>query len=153
MIATLVAALSLASSAIDVPYLPQTDALCGGAAVAMVFRYWGDSHADVQQFATLVDERRTGIATDALVDAVTQRGWRAVRLSGSIDGLREQLKGGRPVIVLIEDRSSRYHFVVVTGADDHHVIVHDPAWGPSRRIPIGRMLRAWAPTGFWSLII
>ena len=32
MIATLAAALSIAASlAIDVPYLPQTDALCGGA--------------------------------------------------------------------------------------------------------------------------
>jgi hypothetical protein len=39
MIAALAAALSLAASlAIDVPYLPQTDALCGGAAAAMVFR-------------------------------------------------------------------------------------------------------------------
>jgi hypothetical protein len=38
MIITL-AALSIAASlAIDVPYLPQTDALCGGAATAMVFR-------------------------------------------------------------------------------------------------------------------
>ena len=47
MIITLAAALSLAASlAIEVPYLPQTDALCGGAAAAMVFRYWGDAHAD-----------------------------------------------------------------------------------------------------------
>ena len=49
MLITLTAALSLAASlAIDVPYLPQTDALCGGAAAAMVFRYWGDAHADAQ---------------------------------------------------------------------------------------------------------
>ena len=47
VIATLAAALSLAATvAMDVPYLPQTDALCGGAAAAMVFRYWGDVHAD-----------------------------------------------------------------------------------------------------------
>ena len=58
MLTTLAAALSLAASlAIDVPYLPQTDALCGGAAAAMVFRYWGDAHADAQEFAALVDRR------------------------------------------------------------------------------------------------
>src|SRR5216684_520373 len=58
MISTLAAALSLAASlAIDVPYLPQTDALCGGAAAAMVFRYWGDAHADAQAFAPLIDRR------------------------------------------------------------------------------------------------
>ena len=68
MLTTLVVALSLAAStgsapAIDVPFLPQTDALCGGAAAAMVFRYWGDAHADVQEFAPLVDRRAGGIAT------------------------------------------------------------------------------------------
>ena len=31
-----------------VPFLPQTEALCGGAAAAMIFRFWGDRHADVQ---------------------------------------------------------------------------------------------------------
>ena len=77
----LVVALSLAApaAAIDVPFLPQTDALCGGAATAMVFRYWGDAHADVQEFAPLVDRRAGGIVNDALVDAVRRRGWRAGR--------------------------------------------------------------------------
>jgi hypothetical protein len=46
---------------LEVPYLPQTEALCGGAAAAMLFRYWGDRHADVQQFAPLVDRRAGGI--------------------------------------------------------------------------------------------
>ena len=64
MIVTLAAALSLAAAvAMDVPYLPQTDALCGGAAAAMVFRYWGDAHADAQEFAALVDRRAGGIAS------------------------------------------------------------------------------------------
>ena len=76
MIATLTAALSLAASlAIDVPYLPQTDALCGGAAAAMVFRYWGDAHADAQSFAPLVDRDAGGIANGVLTAAIQARGW------------------------------------------------------------------------------
>ena len=55
---------------LDVPYLSQTEAMCGGAAVAMLFRYWGDTHADIQQFAALADKRAGGIAEQALVDAV-----------------------------------------------------------------------------------
>ena len=47
----------LVALTLNVPFLPQTPALCGGAAVAMVFRYYGDRHADVQQFAPLVDRR------------------------------------------------------------------------------------------------
>jgi len=87
VIATLAAALSLAASmATDVPYLAQTDALCGGAAAAMVFRYWGEVHADPREFAPIVDRRAGGIANGALVDAVRRRGWQAVELAGGSAG-------------------------------------------------------------------
>jgi hypothetical protein len=153
---SLIAALSLALSAavtIDVPYLPQSEALCGGAAVAMVFRYWGDAHADVQQFAPLVDVRAGGIANGTLVDAVTARGWQATPFAGSLELLREQLDARRPTIILLEDRPRRYHYVVVTGIDDGYVIVHDPAVGPSRRIAAADLTRKWKPTAFWALLI
>src|SRR5919202_2278397 len=138
---TLVAALSLAALstastglALEVLYLPQTDALCGGAAVSMVLRYWGDTHADVQQFAELVDAKGRGIADDVLVDAVKQRGWNVVAFAGSIDALGERLRARHPVIVLLADRGDRYHYVVVTGATTDAIVVHDPSWGPSRRV-------------------
>ena len=60
MTALVALALSASLSA-DVPFLPQTPDLCGGAAAAMVFRYWGDAHADVEQFAPLVDRGAGGI--------------------------------------------------------------------------------------------
>ncbi len=153
MIATLVVALSLASSAIDVPYLPQTNALCGGAAAAMVFRYWGDTHADVQEFASLVDRRAGGIANDVLADAVAKRGWRVERMEGSLGALTARVRDGQPVIVLVPDRGNRYHYVVVTGVNEDGVIVHDPAWGPSRAIRAPDFERAWRTANFWSLVI
>ena len=105
MITTLAAALSIAASlAIDVPYLPQTDALCGGAAAAMVFRYWGDAHADAQAFAPLVDRRAGGIANDVLTRAIAARGWRTSRVDGSLDALGARVRDGQPVIVLLPDR-------------------------------------------------
>ena len=119
----------------------------------MLFRYWGDTHADIQQFAALADKRAGGIAEQALVDAVARRGWQTLRFVGSIDLLGEQLHRGRPVVILIQDRPGRYHFVVVTGVTDTGVIVHDPAWGPSRHVAATRLLRDWKPTGFWSLLI
>src|ERR1700754_1733368 len=99
MIATLAVVLSLAASAsaVEVPFLPQTEALCGGAAAAMVFRYWGDRHADVQQFAPLVDRKRGGIVDTVLVDALRTRGWNAERIEGSVATIREQLLAGRPL--------------------------------------------------------
>src|SRR3954463_6061273 len=112
MLYTLVAsALSLAS--ISVPYVPQTDALCGGAAAAMVFRYWGDTHADVQEFAALVDRQAGGIANDVLANAVRRRGWRVGEVEGSLDALTAHVRERQPVIVLVPDRGTRYHYVVV----------------------------------------
>jgi hypothetical protein len=141
------------SIALDVPYLPQTEMMCGGAAAAMVFRYWGDAHAGVRQFDALVDRRAGGIATDALVRAVEQRQWRTLRPAASIEALRNELRARRPVIVLVQDRPNRYHYVVVIGADAGGVMVHDPAWGPSRRIAAADLLHRWQAAGFWSLVI
>src|SRR5205814_10116827 len=52
-------------SELTVPFLAQTDALCGGAAIAMVFRYWGDAHADPLQLdrkSTRLNSSHLGIS-------------------------------------------------------------------------------------------
>jgi hypothetical protein len=161
VILTLLTALSISSTpAIDVPFLPQTEALCGGASVAMVFRYWGETHADVQQFTSLV-ERRTGgvagIANDTLVDAVRARGWRAESAGGSMAALAARISAHQPVIVLLADGRNRYHYVVVVGITGDGprggVVVHDPSRGPSRTIEVSSFTRRWAASGQWSLVI
>jgi hypothetical protein len=143
----------LLAAALAVPFLPQTEALCGGAAAAMVFRYWGERHADVQQFAPLVDTRAGGIETGALAGAVRARGWLATEIHGSLEAVRAHLENETPLILLIEDRPSRYHYVVAVGIDDRQVLIHDPTWGPSRPIAIDRLMRVWAATGFWALSV
>lgn len=140
-------------AALDVPYLSQTEALCGGAAVAMVFRYWGERHADVQQFAPLVDRRAGGIAGARLIEAVNERGWQTITLAGRLDSLREQLAGKRPVILLIQDRPGRYHYIVAIGATDAELVFHDPTWGPFRRMSVVDLMRVWQPTRYWGLAV
>src|SRR5262245_21670482 len=119
----------------------------------MVFRYWGDAHADVQQFAPLVDRRAGGIADDVLVEAIEQRGWRALRIDGSVEALQARLRDRQPVIVLLEDRKNTYHYLVVTGATADRIVVHDPSWGPSRSIEQDEFVRLWKATNFWSLVV
>src|SRR6478672_3619625 len=102
MFTTLTVALSLAASlALDVPYLPQTDLLCGGAAAAMVFRYWGDRHADAAPFESLVDRRAGGIGTDVLADAIRARNWQAEPFVGTIELLLGEIAADHPIILLI----------------------------------------------------
>jgi hypothetical protein len=127
--------------------------MCGGAAAAMVFRYWGDRHADVQQFAPFVDRRAGGIADDVLVAAIRDREWRAARLDGTMDALRAELTARRPVILLIRDRPTRYHYVVAIGFDEEFVYLHDPSWGPSRRFPLAEFERVWQASNNWSLLV
>lgn len=119
----------------------------------MVLRYWGDVHAGVAQFEPLVDRKAGGIAGGVLVNAIIERGWNALRLSGSVAELREQLALGRPTIVLLEDRPNKYHYVVVIGLDGDAAVIHDPSWGPSRRIAIDDLMRLWRPSGFWSVVV
>lgn len=137
--------------ALDVPFLSQTEDLCGGAAAAMLFRYWGDRHASVQQFEQLVDHSSGGIADAVLIDAIRHRGWDAQRLDGSEELLRSEIRAGRPPILLIEDRPGRYHYVVAVGLDAANIALHDPTWGPSRMISRSVFTHAWRSTNFWML--
>jgi predicted double-glycine peptidase len=161
MIASFVLVLASASVAptaetppvLSVPYLSQTEDLCGGAAAAMIFRYWGDRYASVHQFASLVDRGSGGIRGDVLANAIRGRGWTAVRLRGSIETIRKHVITEQPLLLLIEDHPGRYHYVVAIGADEGHVYLHDPTWGPSRRYANSELLEIWRPTGFWALLV
>lgn len=158
LIALIVATHGLQAVALPraVPYLPQTEALCGGAAAAMVMRYWGTSNARPEDFAPLIDPAQDGIVTTALVADLQRRGWQAFPLRGSLDDdalLRQHLSRGRPVIALIEDRPGRFHYVVLTALDESRVSFHDPAVAPSQTMPRAEFARRWHAANFWTLLL
>jgi hypothetical protein len=138
---------------LDVPYVGQTEALCGGAAVAMIFRYWGRTGVYPEDFAPLVDQDGAGIRTGVLVAEVRRRGWRAIAFAGTESAVQRHLRDGRPVLVLLEDQPRRYHYVVLTGWVGDRVLLHDPAVAPFRWMEEERFHRAWAATDYWSLLI
>ena len=142
---------------LDVPYLTQTEDLCGGAAVAMVLRYWGERRVYPEDFAGLVDRSASGIRTDVLAADVRRRGWQALATEGggSADGdvIRGHVDHGRPIVALIEVRPNRYHYVVIVAWSGEHVIVHDPARGPFRVMSQAEFDHAWALAGRWALLL
>ncbi len=138
---------------LDVPFFSQTTLLCGGAAVAMVERYWGDLDVHPQDFSSLVDVAAGGIRSDALVAAVRQRGAQAIEATGDDSDVAAQIARGRPVIALIEDHPKTFHFVVIVAWTNDHVIFHDPARSPFRVLNRAEFERAWAGTNRWSLVI
>ncbi|MGE4068840.1 MAG: papain-like cysteine protease family protein [Vicinamibacterales bacterium] len=140
---------------IDVPYLPQPEALCGGAAVAMVLRYWGDRDVYPADFSRLVDPVAQGIHANDLAAAVEGLGWSTHALGGEVTAadVRRQLTDGRPVVALIEDRPGVFHYIVVIGWRGDTVVAHDPARGPFREIAATDFERRWAAANHWSLLI
>ncbi len=140
-------------SLLDVPYLSQSELLCGGAAAAMVLRYWGQRDIDAQAFAHLVNPAAGGIGTQALVDDLADRGWTAAATAGDDGLLRREIGRGRPVMLLIEDRPGAFHYVVAVGWHERAVVVHDPARAPFIVMPAAEFSRRWAAADRWMAIV
>ncbi len=138
---------------LDVPYVPQSEALCGGAALAMVLRYWEMGGVLAEDFAALVEPGEVGIRTGALVQAVEARGWLALPLPAAAGELQSQLAQGRPVIALIEVGADAYHYVVLLAWARGWVILHDPSLGPWRTLREAEFGEAWSGSGGWALLV
>ena len=157
--AALIAAACLctaASAPLEVPFVPQGplgEVLCGGAAAAMVLRYWGARGVYAEAFAPLADRSAGGIRTGALVRDLRGRGWTAVDAAGDLASLGRELDQGRPVIALLEVRPDRYHYVVVIGLTPQSVVLHDPARGPSRVMTARDFDAAWKHSDRWMLTL
>jgi len=138
---------------LDVPFISQSEALCGGAAVAMVLRYWGETRVSAEDFESLVDRDVGGIRTAALVSAVRDRGSTALAVAGTAALAQGELAAGRPVIALIEDRPGALHYVVIVGWHERAVVLHDPARTPYIVVRPAEFERTWKVSGNWMLAI
>ena len=138
---------------LDVPFVAQTEALCGGASVAMVQRFWGAREVSADDFASLVDVREKGIPASRLVNAVQRQGWQAFALDGTPDLIRHHVESGRPIIALLQVGPGQRHFVVVVSWSADRVLYHDPASLPFRTLSPAAFDSLWAPTSRWMLLL
>ncbi|MGH9335873.1 MAG: C39 family peptidase, partial [Vicinamibacteria bacterium] len=138
---------------LDVPFLPQGRLLCGGASVAMVLRYWGESDIYAEDFRELIREDAGGISTRDLVGAVRERGWRAFPIRADFEMVRVHLSRGRPLVLLLRASSNTFHYVVVTGYAGEDLVLHDPSVGPGRLRSFDEVRESWAAADFWTLLI
>ena len=140
-------------ASLDVPFLIQSEELCGGAAAAMVLRYWGERGLSAEDFASLLDSRGHGIRGDVLATEVRRRGWVAQAFRGDDHTVKQHLDRGRPLIALIEDRPGRLHYVVLLAWGEGQIVLHDPARGAFRVVAEATFLSAWAVTDSWTLLV
>ena len=138
-----------ALSLLDVPFISQTELLCGGAAAAMVLRYWGERGVAAESFSDLVDRSAAGIRTDALMADLKRRGWMATGLKGTDETIRDELAKGRPVLTLIEDRPATFHYIVVLAVHERGIVFHDPARAPFLVMSAAEFDRRWRAADRW----
>jgi hypothetical protein len=138
---------------LDVPFVPQSEALCGGASLAMVFRYWGEPRVLAEEFAPLVARGEGGISGDSLTAAVTRRGWSAFPIAAARTDVQDHLARGRPLIARIDAGSKVAHYVVLLGWANGGVVLHDPAVGPFQVEGEEDFARAWEAAGRWALLV
>ncbi|MDQ3487314.1 MAG: C39 family peptidase [Acidobacteriota bacterium] len=138
---------------LDVPYIQQSEALCGGAAAAMVMRYWGATGVYAESFENLVDKSAGGIRGDVLLEDLARRGWNVRSFRGDESVVQARLTDSQPVVALIEDRPGAYHFVVIVAWVNERVVYHDPARAPFRVVHERAFLDAWAKAGDWTMLM
>jgi tetratricopeptide (TPR) repeat protein len=119
----------------------------------MTFRYWGDTDTQMSVFEPLVAPDGSGIAAADLHRTTLTLGWNALPVTGDLGTLSEQLRLGRPVVALIGVGGGRFHYVTVVGLLEDRVVFHDPAVSPYQLSNLDDFNRAWAESGFWTLLI
>lgn len=138
---------------LGVPYLAQSTLLCGGAAVAMVERWWGRRGVHAEEFGHLVRKAEGGIRTTDLAAATRARGWSVRVLTGTAELVRQSLADSIPVVALIEVARDRYHYVVIVGWTDATVTFHDPAVAPFAELPPTEFLARWHRADAWMMVM
>ena len=138
---------------IDVPFIAQSVDLCGGAAAAMVLRYWGARDVQAGDFEALVDKDRGGITTGDLVSALSARGAVAHPIEAGPEDVRREMAAGRPIIAMIDGGGGQLHYVVIVAWASDRVLFHDPSVGPFRVRSEVEFLRLWRATGGFALVV
>jgi len=138
---------------LPVPYLAQSPLLCGGAAGAMVERFWGMRGVYAEDFRDLVREEEGGIRFSELAEELSERGWEVTALRYDPDGAAELVDRGFPVIALVESGLDRFHYVVLVDWTEEEVTFHDPSSSPSTVESSEAFVARWSSSEFRGLLI
>jgi tetratricopeptide (TPR) repeat protein len=141
----------------EVPFFPQRSHHCGPSSLATLLAFSGvdvtpDSLADMVYLPG-----REGSLPLELTAASRRLGRMPYRLAEELEDIIRELQAGRPVLVFLNLRSSRYpvwHFAVVVGyaGEEDRLILRS---GSRRRqeMRVSKFLGAWRKAGSWALVV
>jgi hypothetical protein len=140
-----------------VPFIPQEEYQCGPAALAMVLRHHG-AKVEAEEIAReLYLPSVRGTLNLDLEFYARRRGFQARSFSGTLEGVKTELRRGYPLIVFQDLGVAGYsvpHFAVLLGYDDRAgVVVLHSGTTPHRVVPYPEFERTWARRRAWTLLI
>jgi ABC-type bacteriocin/lantibiotic exporter with double-glycine peptidase domain len=139
----------------DVPFYPQETYQCGPASLAGVLNYWGFSISPAEIAAEIYSPKARGTLDIDMVLFAEKQGLVASQYRGSLEDLKRNIDSNQPLVVLVDEGFWVYqkdHYMVVVGYDEEGLIANS---GKERHqfVPLGRFLKSWERTKFWTLRI
>jgi len=132
---------------------------CGSGSLALVLNVAGDPVTEPELAASL-PQTRGGVLSVDLMLAARQRGFEAALLEGDEETLRDEIRAGRPAILMLRlldvpgHRHDVYHFVVVDGfVPEGSVFRVQYGDGQARWASLPRLDRAWKGAGHALLVV
>lgn len=131
---------------------PQSNRMCGAASLSMVYRSLGKAIPQSEIWPRISKQNPLGSlasATYLMAQDALNRGFPAlaVQVRHPLQALRLcQDEGIRAVLShRLREDSAMGHYTVLVEIDGQSVVVHDPYFGPSRRLPHEDLLHLWRP--------
>ncbi len=148
--------LTMSKASAAVPYEKQAGSPaqrdCGAACLSMVYRSLGKKVAQTEVWPAIAKENPFGSLASTsylMVKDALDRGFSAVAFQARhpLQSLRLCCESGRRAILnhRLNSDSPTGHYSVLVDVEEHDVVLHDPLYGPSRRLPHAELLELWQP--------
>ncbi|MFN3395872.1 MAG: C39 family peptidase [Thermodesulfovibrionales bacterium] len=138
-----------------VPFYPQEDYQCGPSSLAGVMNYYGINISPDDIASEIYSKSARGTLDLEMLFYVERKGLKAEKYRGSLNDLRERIRAGYPLIVLVDYGYGPIqvnHFMVIIGYNESGVFANS---GREERkfIPFKEFLKVWDRTGNWTLLV
>jgi hypothetical protein len=138
------------------PYEKQADTestrMCGAACLSMVYRSFGKEVAQAAIWPVIAKQNRFGSlasTTHLMTKDALGRGLAAVAIQARhpLQALHLCQEAGIRAILnhRLQADSPQGHYTVMVHLDSQSVVLHDPYFGPSRRVSHAELLQLWQP--------
>ena len=141
---------------LDVPFIEQTDNLCGPASLAMVANYYGQNVTAEDVAELIYIPKKKGSLQLEMQAAARSLGFVAYSMNMDLASLRSEINAERPVIVLQNLAFNVYpvwHYSVVTGRDPNndYLLLHSGRH-EYYRSSWTTVENTWRRGNYWALI-